>query len=338
MATPDNFDDLTGMEKAAIVFLCLGQARGSKLMQQLEEQEIQSISLAMAALGSVTPEMAERVMSQFVSGMADGGGIFGSQSATERMLAGFLPQEKVAGIMAEIRAPLSGRNVWDTFNQLNEHVIAGFLKDEHDQTAAAILSKVKADVAAKVLPLLGPERMAEVTGRMLDIDTLPRHVLEDIETVLEKDFLGAVTHRTGPDTQQRMADLFNKMDSAVFEQLSQHLEVRAPESFSEIKKKMFTFDDLARLDANSLARVMRAAEGNALPLALRGAKKEVRDVFLGALPARSREMLLDEMNTMGAVRAKEVQGAQVTLVEAAMELARQDVITLPMTDDDMLVD
>ncbi|MEI4485516.1 flagellar motor switch protein FliG [Frigidibacter sp. MR17.14] len=338
MATPTSLAALSGREKAAIVFLCLGQSKGSKLMQMLDEAEIQQISLSMAALGPVSPDLAEEVLGEFVGGMAEGGGLFGSQSAAERMLAGFLPEDKVSDIMRDIRAPLTGRNVWDNFNSLNEAVIANFLKGEHDQTAAAILSKVKADVAAKVLPLLGPERMAEVAGRMLDIDTLPRHVLEDLESVLEKDFLASATHRTGPDPQQRMADLFNKMDSTVFEELSQHLEKRAPESFVAIKQKMFTFDDLARLDQNSLARVMRAAEGNALPLALRGAKKEVRDVFLGALPARSREMLLDEMNTMGAVRAKEVQAAQVTLVDAALELARQEVITLPSAEDDMLVD
>ena len=100
---------------------------------------------------------------------------------------------------------------------------------------------------------------------------------------------------------------------------------------------MFTFDDLANLNAMDLARVMRGAPGNALPIALRGAKKEVRDVFLAALPGRSRDMLEEEMNTMGPVRGKDVREAQAGLLDYAKELADEEVIALPMADDEEFI-
>ncbi|TGD61858.1 flagellar motor switch protein FliG [Tabrizicola sp. WMC-M-20] len=329
---------LSGVDKAAILFLCLGEKRGSALMQQLDEFDIHKITVAMSSLGPISSEMVEAVITEFMDGVEGGGSIVGSFEMAERMLAGFLPEEKVAEIMREIRGPLVGRNLWENFSALNEQVIANYLKGEHDQTVAAILTRLRAETAARVLPLLGLDRMAAVVERMMALESVPRHVLEQLEETVQQDFLVSAARRTGPDPQQRMADLFNKMDNTVFEGLSERLEQNASEAFGAIKQKMFTFDDLIRLDANSLARVMRAAEGNSLPLALRGARKEVRDRFFDSLPARSREMLIEEMANMGPVRSRDVQVAQSALVDQAMELARQEVIRLPMDEDDLLLE
>lgn len=338
MKPPKDFRSLSGSEKAAILFLCLGEARGSRLMQDLDDLDIHRITHAMSALGSINSDVVENVIKEFIEGVTGAGGIFGSYEMAERMLAGFLPEGKVGDIMRDIRGPLAGRNVWESFSGLNENTIANYLRGEHDQTVAAILTKIRPETAAKVLPLLGPERMIEVTERMLTIESLPRDVLEQLEETLAQEFLVSATTRTGPDSTQRMAELFNKMESTIFEELSIHLEKAVPDTFSAIKQKMFTFDDLARLDLNSLARVMRTAEGTQLPLALRGAKKEVRERFLDALPARSREMLVEEMAAMGPVRARDVQVAQSLLIDQALDMARKEEITLPLDNEDMLVE
>lgn len=327
---------LKGVEKTAILFLCLGEERGSALMQNLMEYDIQRITHAMAGLGMISSEIVEQVLDEFMDGVRAGGSIVGSLEMAERMLSGFLPEAKVADIMNEIRGPLAGRTLWENVSSLNEQVIANYLQGEHDQTVAAILTKLKPGVAAKVLPLLGEERMADVAERMIVLESVPRPVLEQLEETLSKEFMASTVYRTQTDSHQRMADLFNKMDSTVFEALSDTLSARAPEVFAAIKQKMFTFDDLAGLDANSLTRLMRSVEGDMLALALRGSRKEVREHFLGALPNRSRTMLLEEMSLMGPVRNRDVQNAQVELVERAMDLARQDVIRLPLEDEEIV--
>lgn len=325
---------LTGPEKAAILFLCLGEEHGSELMKRLDEFDIHAITRAISGLGTIPQAQVEEVINEFLSSASSGSTVVGSMEMAASMLRGFLPDGRVGEIMGEIQGPLLGRNIWDHFSSLDPQVIAGFIKGEHDQTVAAILTKVKPDTAAKVLPLLGQARMVEVTERMIAIDQVPRHALAQIEETLSQEFLTAASRSAAPDTQQRMADLFNKLDSNLFEEVSEELEKRLPEAFGAIKAKMFTFDDLVRLDLGSLAKVMRTVEGQTLPLALRGAKKEVRDYFLQALPQRSRDMLIEEMNAMGPVRGREVQNAQAQLIDGALELAEEEVIRLPMDDDD----
>ncbi len=275
---------LKGPEKAAILFLCLGESRGSELMQKLDEVEIQKITRAMSRLGVIDSPQVEKVMAEFVESAANGGAIVGSFSVAERLLRNFLPEDQVNSILKDISGPLKERDLWDRFSGINENVIASYLKGEHVQTAAAILSNVK--------------------------------------------------QASDADNQQHMAELLNKFDRDLFEQISPVLEERVPDAFNAIKQKMFTFDDLVKLDGMSLARVMRGVPGNTLPLALRGASKEVRDYFLEVLPGRSRDMLVDEMANMGPVRGKQVREAQSVMVDYAKELAEEEVIALPSDDED----
>lgn len=334
---PDHVQ-LRGVEKAAVLFLCIGEERGSALMRQLDEVEIQRITQAMSTLGTIPASVVEEVMREFSMGIGGGSGVVGSFDIAERMLAGFLPKDKVTEIMQDIRGPISGRNVWETFATLNEQMIHAYLSGETNQTAAAILSRVKPDVAARVLPLFPREQMTDIIQRMISLAPMPRYVIDLLEETLENDFLRAATRRSGPDPHQRIADMFNKLDGSIFDEISEELAASDPQAFASIKQKMFTFDDLARLDQNSLSRLIRSAEGATVPLALRGAKKAIRDRFIEALTVRAREMLLEEMAALGPVRARDAREAQDKLIDIANDLARQNIIRLPSADDQILAD
>ncbi|SFP65517.1 flagellar motor switch protein FliG [Tranquillimonas alkanivorans] len=325
---------LRGPEKAAILFLCLGEKRGSELMQKLEDRDIQRITRAMTGLGMISSEQVEEVMGEYTDAVTHGGGIVGSYAAAEAMLSKFLPATQVSEILKEAGGLARERDMWKRFGALNESVIANYLKGEHEQTAAAILSNVQPDVAARVLPLLGPEKMQDIAERMISMEAVPLHMMRQIEETLKSDIMADAAHPTATDMQQRMADLFNKLDRDAFDRISPALEERVPEAFGAIKQKMFTFEDLVKLEAQDLARVMRGVDGNVLPLSLRGASKDVRDHFLSVLPARSRDMLLDEMSSMGPVRGRDVRVAQAAMVDFAKELAEDEEIRLPLDDDD----
>lgn len=327
---------LRGPEKAAVLLLCLEEEKGSSLMRDLSEDEVQILTQSMATLGTIPAPAVEAVIREFTEAIAGGGGVMGSPDAARRLLSSFLDESRVAEIMDDISSPNSGRSIWENFGALNEQVIANYLTGEHDQMVAAVMSKVRPDVAARVLPLFGQERMTEIILRMFRIDTLPRHTLEDIEEAVATEFLPAATRKSGPDSQQRMADILNKMDTTIFDPLSRDLESRSPDEFAAIKAKMFTFDDLARLDKASLQRVMRSVDSRTLPISLRGAKKPVRDAFMDALTQRAREMLQEEMEGMGPVRSRDVREAQTAIIDIANDLARQDVIRLPSDDEQMI--
>lgn len=334
-----SYASLSGPDKAAIMFLCLGDERSAELMRSFSDPEIRRVTSAMAGLGLVSSDMVEKVIMEFQAGVSSGGAIYGSVESAERLLASIFPREKVADMMSEIRGPLMGRNLWENFSSMNEQAIANYLAEEHDQTTAAMLSKLRPDIAAKVVPLLGEERAIEVMARMVNMDAVPRRVLESIEETIAQELLAPSAHRGSSDMTQRMADIFNKMDPSFFEAIGDQLDDRSPAKFAAIKQKMFTFEDLGRLDTQSLIRVvgtMARQDANAVPMALRGASKDLRAIFLNAQPRRARDVLEEEMENMGPVRAKDVQAAQGAMVDVALELVRNDEIQMPIDDDELI--
>lgn len=265
--------------------------------------------------------------------------MIGSYAAAQALLKNFLPDAQVADILHEAGGSPTARDMWRRFNTLDENIIANYLKGEHEQTAAAILSYAQPSVAARVLPLLGFELMHDITERMISMETVPLHMRRQIEEALQNDLMAETPLQTSADMQQRMADLFNRLDANLFDKLAPHLDESFPEAFGAIKQKMFVFEDLVKLDAQDLAQVFRGMAGNTLPLALRGVTKEMRDHFMAALPARSRDMLLEEMSTMGPVRGRDVRMAQQAMVDYAKELAEVDRIRLPSdSEDNELID
>lgn len=287
-------------------------------------------------LGVIPNHTVEEVIREFAETMAGGAGVIGSADEAKRLLSGLMPQERINDLMDDVRGPRNARSTWEGFNALSEQVIADYLRGEHPQTVAAILSRIKPDVAARTLPLFGNEMMDDIMLRIMKLNALPRHVIETIEETVQHDFLPAASRKGGMDHQQRIADIFNKMETNTFEMLSERLSEKAPETFGEIKSKMFTFDDLARLDTQSMSRLIRNCEINALNLALRGVKKPVRDAFMGALTQRARENIQTEVEAAPQVRLRDVRKAQSDIIDMAMNLARQDQIRLPSDDDELV--
>lgn len=325
---------LKGPEKAAVLFLCLGEERGSNLMKSLSESEIRSLTHSMAGLGVIPAASVEAVMREFGEAVANGGSVVGSFSMAEAMLRKVLPEDQVGSILREIRGPLQERDLWARFSTLNETSIANYLRSEHDQTAAAILSNLEPSVAANVLPLLGEERMVSIIERMVRMDAVPHHMMKQIEETLQKDMATVAAQPTVAERQKQMADLFNRLDNQLFEKMSPKLEQRLPDTFADIRQRMFTFDDMVKLETASLVRVMRTVEGNTLPIALKGAKEHIREHFFSCLPTRSRDMLKEELQTMDAPKKRDIKSAQRALLDCARQLAAEDVIELPTAEEE----
>lgn len=335
-----SYDGLNGPEKAAILFLCLGEDRGSKLLKNLNEREIQKASRAMATLGVVASEVVELVLEEFRESVQAGGTIYGSFESAKRMLASFLPSDEVERILGGINGPVVGRSLWDNMSALSENVIANYLFAEHNQTISVVLSNLKPEMAAKILPLFPDDRVTDIVSRMVGLESVPQQVLDAIEDMLSLEFMASGTRHSGSDTSQRMADMFNKMDRSVFEEISVVLEKQSPEEFASIKQKMFTFEDLGRLDSISLGKVIAAMDGNTVPLALRGLSKSngaLLNKFFESVPRRARELLEDTMRDLGSVRAKDVQAAQGAMVDMTLKMARADEIMMPIDDNDEML-
>src|ERR1700733_7690235 len=295
---------LTGPEKAAVVLLALGEDH-NVIWQHLDEEEIKEVSQAMAGLGTVSSQVVEDLLVEFVSGLSGTGAIMGSFEQTQRILASFLPGEKVDNLMEEIRGP-AGRTMWDKLANVNEAVLANYLKNEYPQTVAVVLSKIKSEHAARVLAAMPEEFALEVVQRMLRMESMQKDILDKVERTLRIEFMSNLARTAKRDAHEHMAEIFNNFDRQTESRFMAALDERSRDSAERIKALMFTFEDLGKLDPGSIQTLLRSVEKDKLGLALKGATDGLRDVFFSNMSERAGKILREDMEAMGPVRLKDV--------------------------------
>jgi len=333
----DEYRSLTGQQKAAIFMLALGDDHASTLFEMMDDEEIRELSQAMSNLGSVSAASVERLFVEFADQLSGTGSLVGSYDSTERLLSKALEKDRAQQIMEELRGP-AGRTMWDKLNNVNEAVLANYLKNEYPQTVAVVLSKLRSDHSARVLSLF-PENFAmEVIMRLLRMETVRKEVLDDIERTLRTEFMTNLARTSRRDAHEMMADIFNNLDRNTESRFFAGLEERNRESAERIRQLMFTFDDLIRLDDAGVQMLLRQVEKDQLGLALKGSSEEVRTLFFRNMSERAGKMMKEDMEALGPVRLKEVDEAQAAIVATAKSLADAgEIVIAGSGEDDELV-
>jgi flagellar motor switch protein FliG len=332
----DDYRNLRGAQKAAIVMLALGEEQCGRLFTMMHEDEIRDISAAMAQLGAVRADVVERLCTDFSENLGSSGSLVGSFESTETLLMKTLPRDRVSQIMAEIRGP-AGRTMWDKLGNVNEDVLANYLKNEYPQTVAVVLSKIRAEHAARVLTMLPDPFAMEVVMRMLRMETVQKEVLDGVEKTLRAEFMSNLARSSRRDSHELMAEIFNNLDRAAETRFVNGLEERNRESAEKIKALMFTFDDLQRLSGSAVQVLMRSVEKEKLPIALKGASDKIKDLFISNMSERAAKMLREDIAALGPVKLRDVDEAQGAIVNMAKELAAQGQIEIGGNADDEVV-
>ena len=314
--------------------LALGPDYSAKLFELMDDEEIRDLSQSMSTLGGVESTTVEGLFVEFADQLSGGGGnLTGSFDSTERLLHQSLSEERVNLIMEEIRGP-AGRTMWDKLDNVNEAVLANYFKNEYPQTVAVVLSKIKSDHASKVLALL-PENFAmEVIMRMLRMEAVQKDVLDNVERTLRTEFMTNLARSARTEPHEMMADIFNGLDRNNENQFMSGLEERNRESAEKIKSLMFTFDDLAKVDAAGVQVILRQVEKDQLAMALKGGSDDVKDLFFGNMSERAGKMMKEDMEAMGAVRLRDVDEAQSAIVQVAKALADAGEIVIAVGGED----
>lgn len=327
---------LSGPEKAAVVLLALGEDH-TAIWEALDEEEIKEVSQAMASLGTVASTAVEELLVEFVSGMSASGAIMGSFEQTQRLLHSFLPPEKVDALMEEIRGP-AGRTMWDKLGNVNEAVLANYLKNEYPQTVAVVLSKIKGDHASRVLAALPEDFALECVQRMLRMEPVQREILDKIEQTLRTEFMSNLARTSKRDSHEMIAEIFNNFDRQTEARFIAALEERNRESAERIRALMFVFEDLGKLDPGGVQTLLRAVEKDQLALALKGSSDALREMFFSNMSERASKIMREDMEGMGPVRLRDVDQAQMSMVQAAKDLAAKGEIMLAGSggDDELI--
>jgi flagellar motor switch protein FliG len=324
---------LSGPERAAVLMLALGEQYGGKIFSMLDDDELREISIVMASLGTIEANEVEQLLLEFVSRMSASGALLGNYDSAERLLQQYLPKERVGGIMDEIRGP-AGRNMWEKLANVQEEVLANYLKNEYPQTVAVVLSKLRPEHAARVLAILPEDFALDVVNRMLKMESVQKEVIERVEQTLRTEFMSNLSQTRRRDLHEVMAEIFNNFDRQTETRFITALEEDNREAAERIKALMFTFDDLVKLDTASAQTLMRNIDKDKLGIALKGAAEPVRQFFFSNMSTRAAKMLVDDMQAMGPVRLRDVDEAQGLLVNTAKDLAAKGEILISKSRGD----
>jgi flagellar motor switch protein FliG len=330
------FDSLTGPQRAALFLLMLGEEHGRTIWAMLDEEEVRTVSHAMVQLGTVDASTVDRLIVDFIHRVSNSS-VSGSVERTEQLLMKVFPPDQVATIMAEIYNT-SGKRIWTRLSQIDAEILANYLRNEYPQTVAVVLSRVRPDHAARVLTMLPDDFAMDVVNRMLKLEVVQKEALHHIEETLRLEFVGAVAQTSRRDAHEIMAEVFNAFDRQTETRFLSALDDVNREAAKRIRELMFTFEDLTKLDAGGMQTLIRSVERDVLSRALKGAPEPVRAFFFSNMSQRAAKNLQDEMDGLGPIRLKEVDEAQLAMVNKAKELADagEIMITKNNADDELV--
>ncbi|HOQ17605.1 MAG TPA: flagellar motor switch protein FliG [Defluviitaleaceae bacterium] len=331
-------EELSGREKAAMLLIALGPEKSARIFKHLREEEIEQLTLEIANIRTVSPQMKEKVLDEFYQVclaqqyIAEGGIAYAKQ-----VLEKALGSEKAIEVINKLTVSLQVRP-FEFVRKTDASQLLNFIQNEHPQAIALILSYLKPTQAAAVLASLPQEKQPDVARRIALMDRTSPDIIKEVEKVLEKKLSALVTEDfTAVGGVDAIVDIINCVDRGTEKYIMETLEVEDTELAEEIKKKMFVFEDIITLDSRSIQRILREVDNNDLAIALKGATDEVKNVIFANLSKRLSAMIQEDMEYMGPVRLRDVEDAQQKIVNVIRKLEEVGEIVISRGGGDEII-
>jgi len=330
--------EMTGMRKAAALLIALGPDVSAQVMKQLSEEEIEQVTLEIANLGKIDPDVRDRVIEEFYQmALAQDYITQGGLDYARQVLEKALGAQKAIEILERLTATLQ-ITPFEFMRKMDAKQILSFIQDEHPQTIALILSYLTPDQAAVILSSLPPELMTEISMRMAKIDRTSPDVVHKVENILERKLALLTTQEsTNAGGIKHFVEILNRVDRNTEKTVIEYLEGEDPELAEEVKRQMFLFEDIVILDDRSIQRVLREIDSKDLALALKGAGEEVKQKIFKNMSARASQMLKEDMEFMGPVRVRDVEQAQQRIVSVIRRLDETGEIVVSRGGEEELI-
>ncbi|NMB44542.1 MAG: flagellar motor switch protein FliG [Clostridiales bacterium] len=313
--------NLSGLQKASILLISLGPEKSAQIYKHLTEEEIELLTLEIANTRSISQDRKEDVLKEFYNiclgqQYISEGGVHYAKELLEIALG----EDQASNIISKLTASLQVRP-FEFARRTDASQINNFIQDEHPQTIALILAYLPPSQAATVLSELPPDKQVDVAKRIAQMDRTSPDIIHEVEKNLERKFSSMInqdyTIAGGVDS---IVDILNSVDRGTERNIMENLEIHDPELTDEIKRKMFVFEDIISLDDRAIQRVLREIDNNDLALALKNANEEVQRVIFRNISQRLASMIKEDMDYMGPVRVKDVEEAQLKVVNAIRRL------------------
>jgi flagellar motor switch protein FliG len=330
MAAPVSALTLTGVQKSAILLIALGNQASSELLKHLSEEQVQAVSSAIANLPSVSASEAESVLEEFRSATSDAVrvGPGGIAYAKQLLTSAFGPEGSKKHLDQLPDSHGEGGSTRQLHN-VEPQLLARFVKSELPQTVAIVLSQLNPVQSAGVLASMEPAARPDIALRIAKLDRISPAVVGKISAVIGQKLksLGEVKRQPsgGP---RAVAEIFNQLDSELSSEILTQIGEQNSELMESIRQKMFVFDDLMALDANGVKELLARADRRQLTTALKGTNDELRQHLLKGMSQRGAAMLLEDMEALGPVKIREVEGAQQAIIGVLRQLETEGVLSL----------
>ena len=312
---------LSGSHKVAILVHSLGPEASQGILESLDEREKMLVKEHIKQMGYVAPDIVEKIAEEFLRDLQSGRKFQGKT----RTIASSKQDKKDKEKEKEERKPAT----LDSLLNLEPEQIVDLIKDEHPQTIAAIALHLEPNVASEVISAFPDDLIIDVSLRMANLDKIISGMIEEIDNVF-KEIMSNKQTSTVQKTSgiDQLAEILNYSDQIIAEQILSDIEKDNPELAEEIKQKMFVFEDIVLIDDKGVQKILRKVETGELAMALKGSSDEVRQKIFKNMSKRAAEMLSEEIDTLGAVRMKDVEEAQQIINKVIQEMVASNEIII----------
>jgi len=321
---------LSGLQKAAILLVALGDAASAALLRHFNDDEVQRISEAIVNLPTVPLEEAEAVLEEFneatMGALQVGHG--GPEYAKRVLTQAFGPNRSRKHLERLLPAHGKENGVQQQLLSIDPQLLARFVRTEHPQTVALILSRLSPARSAAVLAFTDPKVRADVATRMARLEQISPAIVAKISTVVATKLksLGEI-QREASGGPRAVAEILNQMESSASEEVLEQIGQDNADLAEEIRKKMFVFEDLLSIDGSGVTELLSRADRRQLTVALKGATEELRQHLLKGLSQRGAAMLLEDMEALGPTKIRDVEAAQQQIIAVVRQLEGEGVIS-----------
>ncbi len=333
-ATAPPAELLSGVQKAAILLVSLGDQVSAEILKQLEEEEVQKVSHEVARVGSVTAEQAEAVLQEFFDMSVAHDYVLkgGVDYARKLLMSAFGPETAKRMLDRLMKALGSEFTTFDALQKADPQQLARFIHSEHPQMIALILSHLNASQAAALLVSLPMEMRADVAFRMAKLDRVSPEIISKVAAIIGQKLnaLGEMS-RESYGGVRAVSEMFNRMDSALSKDILSAIEQRDAALVETVRQLMFVFEDMVLIDHSGIKEVLSRVDRKLLTVALKGTSDELRRHFMECMSQRGAEILREDMEALGPVKIKDVEAAQQQIIALVRQLESEGVVSLKGT-------
>ncbi len=320
---------ISGIERAAILLLSIGEQSAAEVLKLIGPREVHKVSTAMAGLRNVSTEQANTVLNEFVDavGRETSYGV-GSHDYLRNILVKALGEDKAGNIIDQV-LKVEDSSGLEQLKWMDSRSIVEVVKHEHPQIIAVVLSYLDPEQAAEVLGQLPEKLRADVLLRVAVLDRLQPSALQELNRVIEEQFLGnSLAKSSGLGGVKTAANILNLMDASLENNIMEQVNEYSAELAEKIQDLMFVFDNLVDISDRGIQSLLREVSSETLVLAMKGADQALKEKIFKNMSKRAGEMLRDDLEAKGPVRLSEVEAAQKEILAIARRLAESGDIAL----------